>query len=80
MRNDFLRLVGEPNEPLILIIIYYIFKYSVRIKTTLLESRVISSQARKRRFNDYPEREYTQVSGSGGPLLEKEGEDIVYSV
>ena len=37
-RNDFLRLVGARNESLILIIIYYIFKYSVGIKTTLLES------------------------------------------
>ena len=36
--NDFLRVVGAPNESLILIIIYYIFKYSVGIKTTLLES------------------------------------------
>jgi hypothetical protein len=45
-----------------------------------LIKRAISSQALyKRRFNDYPEREYTQASGSGGPLLEKEGEDIVYS-
>ena len=35
-RNDFLRLVGAPNEFLILIIIYYMFKYSVGIKTTLL--------------------------------------------
>ena len=35
-RNEFLRLVGAPNESLILIIIYYIFKYSVRIKTSLL--------------------------------------------
>ena len=38
VRNDFLKLVGAPNEPLIVIIIYYIFKYSVGIKTTLLES------------------------------------------
>ncbi|MDD0213339.1 hypothetical protein PSY81_23315, partial [Shigella flexneri] len=37
-RNDFLRLVGAPNESLILIIIYYMFKYSFGIKTTLLES------------------------------------------
>ena len=36
VRNDFLRLVGAPNEFLILIIIYYMFKYSVGIKTTLL--------------------------------------------
>ena len=37
-RNDFLRLVGGPNESLILIIIYYMFKYSVENKTTLIES------------------------------------------
>ena len=37
-RNYFLRLVGAPNETLILIIIYYMLKYSVGIKTTLLES------------------------------------------
>ena len=37
-RNDFLRFVGAPNEPLIVITIYYILKYSVGIKTTLLES------------------------------------------
>ena len=31
--------------------------------------------------NDYPEREYTQASGSGGPLTDNaEGEDIVCSV
>ena len=30
-RNDFLRLVVAPNEFLILIIIYYMFKYSVGI-------------------------------------------------
>ena len=38
MQNAFLRLFGAPNESLILIIIYCIFKYSVGIKTTLLES------------------------------------------
>ena len=38
MQNDILRLFGAPNECLILIIIYYIFKYSVGIKTTFLES------------------------------------------
>ena len=37
-RNEFRRLVGAPNESLILVIIYYMFKYSVGIKTTLLES------------------------------------------
>ena len=38
VRNDFLKLVGAPNEPLIVITIYYLLKYSVGIKTTLLES------------------------------------------
>ena len=38
LRTEFLRLVGALNESLILIIIYYMFKYSVGIKTTLLES------------------------------------------
>ena len=33
VQNDFLRLVGAPNESLILIITYYMFKYSVGIKT-----------------------------------------------
>ena len=37
-RNEFLRLVGAPNQSLIHIIIYYIFKYSIGIKTTLLVS------------------------------------------
>ena len=37
-RNDFLRLLGAPNESLILIIIYYMYQYTVGIKTTLLES------------------------------------------
>ena len=37
MQNDFLRLVGAPNQSLILIIISYMFKYPVGIKTTLLE-------------------------------------------
>ena len=37
-RNDFFRLVGAPNESLILLIIYYMFKYSVGTKTLLHES------------------------------------------
>ena len=37
-RNNFLGLVGAPNESLILIIIYYMFKYEVGINTTFLES------------------------------------------
>ena len=38
MRSDLIRLVGAPNKSLRLIIIYYVFKYSFRIKTSLLES------------------------------------------
>ena len=37
-RGEFLRLVGAPNGTLKLIIIYYMFKYTSGIKTTLLES------------------------------------------
>ena len=37
-QNGFLRLVGAPNESLILIIISYMIKYSVGIKPTLLKS------------------------------------------
>ena len=37
-RSDLIRLVGAPNESLRLIIIYYWFKYSFRIKISLLES------------------------------------------
>ena len=49
MQNDILRLFGAPNESLILIIIYCIFKYSVGIKTTLLESL----QNQKNYFKSY---------------------------
>ena len=35
---NFFRLVGAPNESLIIIIIYYMFKYSFGIQTTLIES------------------------------------------
>ena len=38
MRSEFLRHIGAPNEPLRLIVIYYIFNYTFEIKTTLLES------------------------------------------
>ena len=48
-RNDFLRLVGAPDESLILIIIYYLFKYSVGIKTTLVESL----RSQKKYFQGY---------------------------
>ena len=37
-RSEFLRHIGAPNESLRLIIINYMFKYTLGIKTTLLES------------------------------------------
>ena len=43
-QNEFLKLFGDLNQSLILIIIYYMFKYSVGMKTTLLES---TSEQRK---------------------------------
>ena len=36
MRGEFLRLVGSPNESLRLIMIYYTFKYTFIVETTLL--------------------------------------------
>ena len=45
--------------------------------------KTISSQASiiyRRRFNDYPKREYTQVSGNGEYLFIKRDSDIVSSV
>ena len=48
-RNDFLGLVCAPNESLILILKYYMFKYSVGIQTTLLESL----QRQKKYFKGY---------------------------
>ena len=37
-RSEFLSHIGAPNESLRLIPIYYMFKYTFGIKTTLLES------------------------------------------
>ena len=37
-RSEFLRHVGASTESVRLIIIYYIFKYTFGVKTTLLES------------------------------------------
>ena len=37
-RGEFLRFFSDPNESLRLMIIYYMFKYMFRNKTTLLES------------------------------------------
>ena len=38
MRNEFLRFVASPNESIRFIIIYYMFKYTFVIPTTLIES------------------------------------------
>ena len=48
-RNEFLRLFGDPHQSLILIVIYYMFKYSFGIKTTLLESL----RSQKKYFKGY---------------------------
>ena len=48
-QNEFLRLIGDPNQSLILIVISYMFKYSVGIKTTLLESL----RSQKKYFKGY---------------------------
>ena len=39
MRGDILRLVGDQNESLRVIIIYYKLKYTFGIKITLIESQ-----------------------------------------
>ena len=49
-RSDLKRLVAAPNESLRLIIIYYILKYSSRIKTSLLESLLSQKSPLKARF------------------------------
>ena len=49
-RSDFLKLVGAQNEPLRLIIIQYMFKYSCRIKTTFPESLRSQKSPLKDRF------------------------------
>ena len=49
-RTDFLRLVGAQNESLRLIIVQYMFKYSCRINTTLLESLWSQKSPLKARF------------------------------
>ena len=50
-RSDFLRLIGAQNESLRRIIIQYMFKYSCRIKTTLLESLQSQKSPLKARFS-----------------------------
>ena len=50
MRKGFLTLVGEPNESLRLITIYFTFKYSIGIKKTLPESLRSQNTPLKARF------------------------------
>ena len=57
-QNDFLRLVGAPNESIRLILIYYMFKYSFGIRTVLPESvRIKQSPLKvgfeKTSYNDF---------------------------
>ena len=57
-RSEFLKLVGAPNESLRLIIIYYMFKFTFFIKTTLLEylrrqKRPLKALLQKTSFNDF---------------------------
>ena len=49
-RGELLRLVGAPNESLRLIKIYYMLKYSFRIKTSMLESLWGQKSCLKARF------------------------------
>ena len=51
-RSDLTRLVGAPNESLRLIIIYYLLKYSFRIKISLLESLQSQKTRLKARFRE----------------------------
>ena len=50
LRSDFLRLVGAQYEYVRLTIIQYMFQYSCRIKTTLLESLRSQKSPIKARF------------------------------
>ena len=65
MRNDFLRLVRAPNESLILIIICYMFKYSVGVKTTLLESL----RSQKKYFKGYISANYKDLVFTRNDIL-----------
>ena len=49
--GEFLRLVGVPNEPLRLIIIYYMFEYTFGMNITLLESFRYQKTKLKPRFH-----------------------------
>ena len=64
-RNDFLRLVGAPNESLILIIVYYMFKYSVGIKKHF--ARVTSEP--KKYFKGYVTTNYKDLVSARNDFL-----------
>ena len=49
-RSEFLRFFAPPNESLRLIIIYYIFKYNLGLKTNMLESLRSQKSLLKARF------------------------------
>ena len=49
-RIEFLKYIGAPNESLRVIIIYYKFKYTFGIKTTLPESHRTQKSPLKARF------------------------------
>ena len=49
-RNEFLRLVGAPTESQVIIIIYYMYRYTFGIKITFLESLRSQKSPLKARF------------------------------
>ena len=56
-QNEFLRIVRAPNESLTLILIYYMFKYSAGIETTLLvqlrsQKKYLKAMFRQTSFKD----------------------------
>ena len=72
----FLRIFGALNESLTLIIIYYMFKYSVGIKTTLIESlrsqkSILKAIFRKTSYNDlaFAQNEFLRLFGAPNQSL-----------
>ena len=66
MRGEFLRLVGCVNESLRLIMIYYTFKYTFKIETTLLVS--LRSQKSPQRL-DFSKTSYNYFVLARGEFL-----------
>ena len=73
---DFLLIFGDPNQSLILIIIYYMFKYSVGIKKTLLKSlrirkRILKAIFRKTRYKDlvFARNDFLRIVGAPKEFL-----------